>query len=48
MSHVHIKDGRMNRTVPVNATIGTIELDLSGDEAKVVIPADASVTIERG
>jgi len=38
----------MDRTVPVDATVGTIEIEVSGDEARVVIPADASVTVERG
>jgi len=37
----------MDRTVPVESAIGTIEIDLSGEEATVVLPADASVRIER-
>jgi len=28
--------------------LGTIETDLSGDETRAVLPADASVTVERG
>jgi len=46
MSHVSIKDNRLNRTVPVESTVGTIEIDLSGEENTIVLPADASVTIE--
>jgi hypothetical protein len=38
----------MDRTVPVESGIGTIELDFSGDDVTVVLPADASVTVERG
>jgi hypothetical protein len=48
VSYVRIRDGRMDRTVPVDAALGTIEIDLSGNEARVVLPADASVTVERG
>ena len=48
MSDVRIGDGRMDRTVPADAAFGTIEIDLSGDEARVVLPADAPVTVERG
>jgi len=32
--------------VPVESTVGTIEIDLSGEETTVVLPPDASVTIE--
>ena len=46
VSHVCIKDDRLHRTVPVESTVGTIEIDLSGEENTVVLPAEASVTIE--
>ncbi|WP_251330360.1 hypothetical protein [Haloplanus pelagicus] len=46
MSHVTIRDDRLNRTVPVESTIGTIEIDLSGTENTIVLPADASLTVE--
>ncbi|WP_199243727.1 hypothetical protein [Haloplanus salinarum] len=46
MSHVCIKDDRLHRTVPVESTVGTIEIDLSGEENTVVLPAEAPVTIE--
>ncbi|GAB6860081.1 hypothetical protein ACFR97_02455 [Haloplanus litoreus] len=46
MSHVTIKDDRLNRTVPVESAVGTIEIDLSGEEHTIVVPADASVTVE--
>jgi hypothetical protein len=38
----------MDRTVPVESTVGTIEIDFSGDGTTIVLPADASVTVERG
>jgi hypothetical protein len=38
----------MDRTVPVESTVGTIEIDVSGEEAIVTVPPDASVTVERG
>jgi hypothetical protein len=37
----------MDRTVPVDSTLGTIEIDVSGDDVTVVLPADVSVTVER-
>jgi hypothetical protein len=46
VSHVCIKDDRLRRTVPVESTVGTIEIDLSGEENTVVLPAEAPVTIE--
>jgi hypothetical protein len=46
MSHVRITDDRLKRTVPVESTVGTIEIDLSGEENTVVLPADASVEVE--
>ena len=48
VSRIRIKDGRMNRIVPVDSTIGTIEIDLSGDEATIVLPSDVPVTVESG
>ena len=48
MSYVRIRDGRMDRTVPIEATVGTIEMDLSGEETTITVPPDASVTVERG
>ena len=46
MSHVTIRDDRLNRTVPVESTTGTIEIDLSGTENTIVLPAEASLTVE--
>jgi hypothetical protein len=36
----------MDRTVPVEATIGTIEIDLFDEEATITVPPDAPVTVE--
>jgi len=47
MSHLRIKSDRLNRTIPVDGAFGTIEVDLSGDTPTVVLPDDASVTVER-
>ncbi|MFB6100935.1 MAG: hypothetical protein ABEJ73_00030 [Haloplanus sp.] len=47
MSHVRIKDTHLNRTIPVESAVGTIEIDLTGDEHTIVLPADAPVTVER-
>jgi len=38
----------MDRTVPVKATVGTIEMDISGEGTTITVPPDASVTVERG
>jgi len=38
----------MDRTVPIEATVGTIEMDLSGEKTTITVPPDASVTVERG
>jgi hypothetical protein len=38
----------MDRTVPVESAVGTIEIDISGEEARITVPPDASVTVERG
>jgi hypothetical protein len=48
VSYVRIRDGRMDRTVPVESSMGTIEIDLSDEEATITVPPDASVTVERG
>jgi hypothetical protein len=37
----------MDRTVPVESDVGTIEIDLAGGDVTVVIPPDVSVTVER-
>ena|GEM_PF-6719561 len=47
VSHVRITDDQLDRIVPIESTVGTIELDLSGDEATIVLPPDVAVTIER-
>jgi hypothetical protein len=48
VSHVRITDDQLDRTLPIESTIGTVEIDLSGDEATIVLPPDVPVTIERG
>jgi len=47
VSHVRITDDRLDRVVPVESTVGTIEIDIFGDEATIVLPPDVAVTIER-
>jgi hypothetical protein len=47
VSHVRITDEQLDRIVPVESAVGTIEIDLSGDEATIILPTDVSVTIER-
>jgi len=47
VSHVRITDEQLDRVVPVESAVGTIEIDLSGDEATITLPTDVSVRIER-
>jgi len=47
VSHVRITDDQLDRVVPIESTVGTIEIDLSGDEVTVALPPDVPVTIER-
>ncbi|RMB25291.1 hypothetical protein [Haloplanus aerogenes] len=47
VSHVRITDDQLDRIVPVESTVGTIEIDLSGDETTIILPPDVPVTIER-
>ncbi|WP_435067085.1 hypothetical protein [Haloplanus sp. C73] len=46
MTHVRITDDYLDRTIPVDSTVGTIEIDLSGDDVTIVLPPDAPVSIE--
>jgi len=47
VGYVRITDDNLDRTIPVGSTVGTIELDLSGDGVRVVVLPDAAVTAER-
>jgi hypothetical protein len=47
VSYVRITDEQLDRVVPVESAVGTIEIDLSDDEATIILPTNVSVTIER-
>ena len=40
---VVIRDGRLNRAVPVTADVDEIEIDLTGEEYTVTVPEDVTV-----
>lgn len=38
-----IRDGRLNRAVPVDADVGKIEINLAGEEYTVTVPDEVTV-----